>query len=156
MNHKIGEKEQMKTKLKEIKCKAKKLSLITKFRKFWGKLSEDERADLWSIMTALRGPDRIESTCAQKYATTSRIRGELFGKEFITDEHGSCICGAYAFASQKHAEKFNAGIVGVETSEIRNQCGSHFLDHIVNAIRALKKHVEPERIKDLKELIKDW
>ncbi|MCK5602656.1 hypothetical protein KAR91_12320 [Candidatus Pacearchaeota archaeon] len=139
----------MKETIKKIKKQVvKKLSLITKFRHFWSKLSESEQGDLWNILTALRGPDKGNS--AAKYVTASRIRGELLGKRFICLKS---IHGAYAFCSKEDAVAFCSLSEEIETGDdVRRECGAHFANHFTRAVEALKKHVPEKRTEDINKL----
>ena len=59
------------------------MNAIEKFRNYWQGLSLYERANMWEILSAIRGPDDANSI-TKKY-TTARIRYELFGKVFAKE-----------------------------------------------------------------------
>ena len=49
---------------------------VYKFRMYWHSLTTEEKKDMWSILTALRGQDEIQNMDV-KHCTTGRIRKEL-------------------------------------------------------------------------------
>jgi len=118
-------------------------NLIKRFQDFWGTLTAKEKEDLWNILTALRGPDHDNDRV--KAITTCRIRGELLGKKHSRLIKRKCII----FRSSR------SNMI----KEVEDPWGTfrvaiyHFRYHTEDAIKALKKHVPKERIRDLLKLL---
>jgi hypothetical protein len=91
----------------------------------------DESAKLWSVLTALRGPDSLSSM--EKYATTGVIRVTAFPKSFTKDYHGIVVGPNGSVAIQDSEE--NKAI----RSDLEKEHGKHyhFFLHVYEAFHAL-------------------
>jgi len=126
------------------------MTWLGKFKKFWRSLSDEEQNALYTVMTAIRGPDT--SNLRFKSRTTARIRYELFGEKRKSN-HSSIYGGCYT-RSKIHEdmhpitrdEFYNATKIGLST---------HFLSHTKFAIFELAKVKKKKQISDLLELIRE-
>ena len=135
----------------------RKKSLITKFQEFWVSLSNDERWDLWRIMTALRASDGQSTLdCSEdetlKALTTARIRGELFRglSEDPMLTFGDC------FESIAQAEEDGTQVLRRLIKGLFMAAPQHFRSHVHAGIDALQGHVSNKKtIRDLLKIL-DW
>ena len=113
---------------------------VYKFRLYWQSLTLQEKKDMWSILTALRGQDE-NGDMDVKQCTTGRIRKELFM------EHGMdypCLVFPPPMNIPDEIENIK------ETYAL---CPQHFKQHIFDAIIALSNYVFKQRIVDLYKFI---
>lgn len=126
----------------------KRDNLLFKFRKFNDNLSDEERKDLWDILTALRGNDKNHDLRGvEKCLTTARIRGEFFGKKSFS--HG---IGGYSYPSYSVTPKYAKQKIR-EVEEKSRDGSSHFYAHIRNAILALSKYRPKKAMRDLQKFL---
>ena len=125
--------------LKKIKGKVEN-NPIWKFRVFWEALTQDERHDMWSILTALRAQDE-NGDFDVKHCTTGRIRKELFM------EHGM----PYPALVFSPPLDYEDEIVNIR--EAYRKAPFHFQTHICEAINALGKYVFKGRLKDIRKVV---
>jgi len=94
---------------------------------------DQEAADLWNILTALRGPDVDDSCATVKFAVTAPIRAVVFPRVYAGTCHwraGGPIHPAGAiYVSPKHLRP--------DASD--NVPGYHFRDHVSWALSALRR-----------------
>ena len=115
---------------------------LEKFQDFWwDDLTPSQRKCLWSVLTALRGPDK-ESPNANtiKWATTARIRHFLLGKNVTAAHYGFVI--TYRQPS-------------IKWETIRNSVGDHFKYHVEAAVERLEPVVKKGKIRDLLEIFQE-
>lgn len=93
-------------------------------------LTEEGGAQLWDVLTALRGPDNSEDRYL-KFLTTNHIRTTAFPKLAQQYWHGDAHFGTAA-------QRVHLTVHG-EFPSTTNTDVSHFGVHITNAARALTK-----------------
>lgn len=114
---------------------------IYKFRLFWRNFSDQEKLDVWNILTVLRGEDNGSGWL--KSETTGRIRHEVFGDDRILEAHVIVTEGQ------------------IEADEIRplrkifldNKTDIHWRHHFIKAVTSLSKYIFKSRLNDLYKVI---
>ena len=110
---------------------------VYKLRRFWVDLTDQEKLDIWNLLTILRGEDGGSGWL--KAETTGRLRHEIFGDDDVLEQHVICTEGQ------------------IEKEEIRplrklfldNKTDIHWRNHCINAIKSLSKFVFKSRLEDL-------
>ena len=127
----------------------KKKNVLDKFVTFFSSLDENEKDDLWGVLTALRGPDS-NSELAKRY-TTMRIRAELFNRKSLIDSNGTEILkGTEALVNSEPPEDaIDLGLTIVCLKEEKQ----HFLRHLKYAIEVLNER-KAGCVDDVKILLK--
>ena len=128
---------------------SKKHNLITKFQGFWNSLDEQERHNLWSLLTSIRGYDGgCNSSLRQtiKTLTTARIRGLLFNEmSFKKKVRG------YSYPSYTKVPYYQKKRARSASNEFFSL--GHFTDHVQNAIRALNEYLPKKAVRDLQKFL---
>lgn len=132
--------------LKKFRGKDNRYSVLNnpfyKFRRFWVDLSDQEKKDVWNILTVLRGEDG--GSVWLKSETTGRIRYEIFGCDRVLDKRVICTEG------QIEAEDIR-GLRKIFLDD--KQTNAHWRHHLISAIKSLSKFVFKERLNDLYKVI---
>ena len=121
----------------------KQNSVFDKFQKFWEELNEEERGNLWDVMTALRGPDFENGAVSDmlKALTTARVRAL-----FIPKNSRSGVGGYWIFDSLKavndHFKQWEHRYMQISSVRdakdlLYSQEARHFKAHFSNALFAL-------------------
>lgn len=130
----------------------KKKHVVTKFANFFDRLNSKERYDLWSVLTALRGPDSSDGVL--KYSTTERVRAEVFKGTTLEEtlnyqgELELKDTGALALITPLEEQEIVAG------QRLVKKADHHFLSHIKRAIARLDER-ERGCLKDVKQVLKE-
>lgn len=131
--------------LKKIRGKDNRSSVLNnplyKFRRFWVDLSDQEKIDIWNLLTILRGEDGGSGYL--KAETTGRIRHEIF-------DHDRVLYGKVIFTEGQ-----------IKADEIRplrrifqdNKTDIHWRNHFYQAVKSLSKYVFKSRLNDLYKVI---
>lgn len=115
---------------------------LYKFRRFWVDLTDQEKLDIWNLLTILRGEDGGSQWL--KSETTGRIRYEVFGDDRVLDKHVICTEG------QTEADDLRS-LRRVFLNE--KQTNAHWRHHCINAIKSLSKFVFKSNLKDLCKIV---
>lgn len=113
---------------------------VYKFRLYWESLTVDEKKDMWSILTALRGQDQNGDDDV-KQCTTGRIRKEFFM------EHGM----PYPCLVFPPPMDIPDEIKGIRATYFETP--THFQNHVDEAVDALSKYIFKSRLNDLRKVI---
>lgn len=132
--------------LKKIRGKDNRSSALNnpiyKFRRFWVDLNDQEKLDIWNILSALRGED--DGSVWLKQETTGRIRHEVFGEDRTLDAHVICTEGQIDVGDIRPLRKI---FLDDKTTSI------HWRHHLINAVTSLSRYVFKSRLNDLYKVI---
>lgn len=111
------------------------------FRQFWVNLTDQEKLDIWSLLTVLRGEDGGSGWL--KEATTGRIRHEIFGDDRVLEAHVIC--------TEEHIPPDD--IRPLRKIFLDNKTNIHWRNHLIQAVTSLSKFVFKSRLNDLYKII---
>ncbi|HEX9052290.1 MAG TPA: hypothetical protein VF841_17305 [Anaeromyxobacter sp.] len=105
---------------------------LKQLRRTYRHLPDEERRNLWHVLTALRGPDA--SDLWVKHATTAVIRHHALGGEFIYGDESPDSIRLAKQRGEMHAEQ-QVGAYAIRSAERR--VPYHFYSHARRAFEAL-------------------
>lgn len=98
------------------------------------RMTETESREMWSLLTALRGPDTKQpyetrevknARIRTKHATTCQLRVASGASPVLLRKMGSI------------PRDIDERLLSVDVAEVERACGKHFADHVRDAINAL-------------------